>query len=39
MQRLPVKLAEKKFNDPHTKANILYQVPYRTIRADPCGDH
>ena len=48
LQRLPVKLADKKFNDPHTKTNILYQVlpPLRRSlalrfvgaeRADPSG--
>jgi hypothetical protein len=32
MQRLPVKLADKKFNDPHTKTNILYQVRRLAVR-------
>jgi len=32
MQRLPVKLTDKKFNDPHTKANILLQVRGRRKR-------
>ena len=40
MQRLPVKLVDKKFNDPHTKANILLQVRLgsRVARAsEPLG--
>jgi len=38
MQRLPVKLTDKKFNDPHTKANILFQVRGRRNRV-ACNDH